>query len=145
MSKFFIERPILANVMAIITVLLGVVCLFSLPISEYPDIVPPTIQVTASYPGASAEVIAATVGIPLEQGVNGVENSLYMQSNSGSDGSYTLTITFTVGTDLNSAIALVQNAVNGALSQLPDAVQTQGVYVTKVSTNVLLIGSLYSD
>jgi len=145
MSKFFIERPILANVIAIITVLLGVVCLFNLPISEYPEIVPPTIQVTTSYPGASAEVVATTVGIPLEQGVNGVENSLYMQSNSGSDGSYILTVTFAVGTDLNAAIALVQNAVNGALSQLPEAVQQQGVYVTKVSTNVLLIGSLYSD
>jgi len=145
MSKFFIERPIFANVIAIITVLLGVVCLLRLPVAQYPEIVPPTIQVSASYPGASAEVVATTVGIPIEQGVNGVENSLYMQSTSGSDGSYTLTITFAVGTDLDAAIALVQNAVNGSLSQLPDEVQTQGVRVQKVSTNVLLIGSLYSD
>ena len=145
MSKFFIERPILANVIAIVTILLGAVCLYTLPISQYPQIVPPTIQVSTNYPGASAEVVATTVGIPIEQGVNGVEGSIYMQSTSGSDGTYILTVTFAVGTDLNSAIALVQNAVNGALSQLPEAVQTQGVSVEKVSTNVLLIGSLYSD
>ncbi|HTW87480.1 MAG TPA: efflux RND transporter permease subunit, partial [Candidatus Binataceae bacterium] len=145
MSRFFIERPIFANVIAIITVLLGVVCLLRLPVAQYPEIVPPTIQVSASYPGASADVVATTVGIPIEQGVNGVENSLYMQSTSGSDGSYTLTVTFAVGTNLDAAIALVQNAVNGSLSQLPEAVQTQGVRVQKVSTNVLLIGSLYSN
>jgi hydrophobic/amphiphilic exporter-1 (mainly G- bacteria), HAE1 family len=145
MSKFFIERPILANVIAIVTILLGAVCLLNLPVSQYPDIVPPTILVATNYPGASAEVVATTVGIPIEQGVNGVEGSIYMQSTSGSDGSYTLTVTFAVGTDLNAAIALVQNAVNGALSQLPQAVQTQGVSVQKVSTNILLIASLYSD
>ena len=145
MSKFFIERPILANVIAIITILLGAVCLLRLPVAEYPEIVPPTIQVSTSYPGASADIVATTVGIPIEQGVNGVESSIYMQSTSGSDGSYALTVTFAVGTDLNAAIALVQNAVNGALSQLPQDVQTQGVKVQKVSTNILLIGSLYSD
>jgi hydrophobic/amphiphilic exporter-1 (mainly G- bacteria), HAE1 family len=144
-SKFFIERPILANVIAIVTIVLGLVCLINLPVAQYPNIVPPTIRVSTSYPGASADVIATTVGIPLEQGVNGVEGSIYMQSTSGSDGSYALTITFAVGTDLNAAIALVQNAVNGALSQLPDAVQQQGVSIQKVSTNILLIGSLYSD
>jgi len=144
-SKFFIERPVLANVIAIITILLGFVCLFNLPIAQYPNIVPPTIRVSTSYPGASADIVATTVGIPLEQGVNGVEGSIYAQSTSGSDGSYALTITFAVGTDLNSAIALVQNAVNGALSQLPEAVQSQGVTIQKVSTNILLIGSLYSD
>jgi hydrophobic/amphiphilic exporter-1 (mainly G- bacteria), HAE1 family len=144
-SKFFIERPILANVIAIVTIVLGLVCLINLPVAQYPNIVPPTIRVSTSYPGASADVVATTVGIPLEQGVNGVEGSIYMQSTSGSDGSYALTITFAVGTDLNSAIALVQNAVNGALSQLPDAVQSQGVSIQKVSTNILLIGSLYSD
>ena len=145
MSKFFIEHPILANVIAIITMLLGAVCLLRLPVAEYPEIVPPTIRVSTSYPGASADVVAATVGIPIEQGVNGVEHSIYMQSTSGSDGSYALTLTFAVGTDLNATIALVQNAVNGALSQLPQEVQTQGVSVQKVSTNILLIGSLYSD
>ena len=145
MSKFFIEHPILANVIAIITILLGAVCLLRLPVAEYPEIVPPTIRVSTTYPGASADVVATTVGIPIEQGVNGVENSIYIQSTSGSDGSYALTLTFAVGTNLNAAIALVQNAVNGALSQLPQEVQAQGVSVQKVSTNILLIDSLYSD
>jgi hydrophobic/amphiphilic exporter-1 (mainly G- bacteria), HAE1 family len=144
-SRFFIERPILANVVAIVTVLLGLVCLLSLPVAQYPNIVPPTIQVSTSYPGASADVVATTVGIPLEQALNGVENSFAMQSTSGSDGSYTLTLTFNVGTNLDTSIALVQNAVNGALSQMPKEVQTQGVNVQKVSTSVLLIGSLYAD
>src|ERR1051325_1766563 len=145
MSKFFIERPVLANVIAIITVLLGAVCLYSLPVAQYPRIVPPTIQVTTNFAGASAETVASTVGIPIEHSVNGVENSIYMQSNSGSDGSYTLTVTFAIGTDLNVAIALVQNAVNSALPQLPEQVRAQGINVKKVSTNILLIESLYSD
>ncbi len=144
-SKFFIERPIFANVIAIVTIILGLVCLFRLPVSQYPDIVPPTIQVTTSYPGASAEVVANTVGIPIEQAVNGVENSLYMSSTSGSDGSYTLTVTFSVGTDLNTSLALVQNMVNGALAQLPETVQSQGITVRKVSTNILQVVSLYTD
>jgi len=145
MSKFFIERPILANVIAIITIVIGVVCLLNLPVAEYPNIVPPTIQVTTNYPGASAEIVATTVGIPIEQAVNGVEGSIYMQSASGSDGSYTLTVTFAIGTDLNTSLALVQNAANGALAQLPQPAQAQGVNVKKVSTNILLIESLYSD
>jgi hydrophobic/amphiphilic exporter-1 (mainly G- bacteria), HAE1 family len=144
-SKFFIDRPIFANVIAIVTILLGLVCLFNLPVSQYPDIVPPTIQVSTSYPGASAEVVATTVGIPIEQAVNGVKNSLYMSSTSGSDGSYVLTVTFTVGTDLDTSLALVQNFVNGALAQLPDTVQAQGVSVKQVSTNILQVVSLYSD
>jgi len=145
MSKFFIERPILANVIAIVTILLGAVCLYSLPVAQYPRIVPPTIQVTSTYPGANAETVADTVGIPIEQAVNGVENSIYMQSTSGSDGSYTLTVSFAIGTDLNTSLALVQNAVHSALPQLPQSVRSQGVNVKKVSTNILLIESLYSD
>src|SRR5262245_12520608 len=145
MSKFFIEHPIFANVIAIIIVLLGGVCLYSLPVAQYPQIVPPTIQVSTSYTGASADTVANTVGIPIEQTVNGVENSIYMQSTNGSDGSYTLTVTFAIGTDLNVALALVQNAVNAALPQLPQQVRAQGVNVRKVSTNILLIESLYSD
>lgn len=145
MSKFFIERPILANVIAIVTIVLGVVCLLTLPVAEYPNIVPPTIQVTTNYPGASAATVANTVGIPLEQQINGVENSIYLQSTSGSDGSYTLTVTFAVGTNLDTSLALVQNAALSALAQLPQAVQAQGVNVRKVSTNILLIESLYSD
>jgi HAE1 family hydrophobic/amphiphilic exporter-1 len=145
MSRFFIERPILANVIAIIIILLGAVCLYSLPVAQYPQIVPPTIQVSTTYAGANAETVANTVGIPIEQAVNGIESSIYMQSTSGSDGSFTLTVTFTVGTDLNTVLPLVQNAVNGAVPQLPQAVQAQGVNVRKVSTNILLIASLYSE
>src|SRR5262250_2866739 len=145
MSRFFIERPIFANVIAIVIMLLGAVCLYNLPVAQYPQIVPPTIQVTTTYTGASAETVANTIGIPIEQSVNGVESSIYMQSTSGSDGSYTLTVTFAIGTDLDVATALVQNAVNSALPQLPQQVRSQGVNVKKVSTNILLIESLYSD
>src|SRR5271168_849847 len=145
MSKFFIERPVLANVFAIVIVLLGFVCLYSLPVSQYPPIVPPTIQVTTNYPGSSAETVAKTVGVPIEQSVNGVKNAIYMQSTSGSDGSYTLTVSFTIGTDLDTSLALVQNAVNGSLSQLPTPVKDQGVNVKEVTTNILLMESLYSD
>jgi len=145
MSKFFIDRPIFANVIAIIIIILGVVSILRLPISQYPNIVPPTIQVTTSYPGANAEIVANTVGIPIENQLNGVEGSIYMQSTSGSDGTYTLTVTFEVGTDLNAALTLVQNFTNAAISQLPEAVQAQGVTVRKVSTNILQVVSLYSD
>ncbi len=144
-SEFFIERPIFANVIAIITIILGLVCLYRLPVAQYPEIVPPTVQVSTRYPGASAEVVAATVGIPIEQAVNGVENSIYMSSQSGSDGSYTLTITFAVNTDLNVAMTLVQNMVSKAMPQLPETVQPQGVTVKKVSTNILQVVSLYTD
>ena len=108
-SRFFVERPILANVIAVVTIILGLVCFFILPVAQYPNVVPPTIQVTTRYPGASAQVIAQTVGIPIEQAVNGVENAIYLSSTSGSDGSYTLTVTFDVGTDLNTGLTLVQN------------------------------------
>ncbi len=144
-SKFFIERPILANVIAVVTMIIGVVSFYRLPVEQYPPITPPTIQVTTRYPGASAAVIAQTIGIPLEQAVNGVEGSIYMSSASSSDGSYTLTITFDVGTDLDKSLALVQNLVNTALAQLPGGVQQQGVSVKKVSTNILLVVSIYSD
>lgn len=144
-SRFFIDRPIFANVIAIVTVILGMVCFYSLPVAQYPAIVPPTIQVTTRYPGASAEVVASTVAIPIEQAVNGVEGALYMSSNSASDGSYTLTITFAIGTNLNNSVALVQNLVNSALPQLPASVQPQGVNVKKVATDILLVIGLYSE
>ncbi len=145
MSRFFIERPILANVLAVITIIIGLISYTRLPEEQYPPIVPPTIQVTTRYPGASAAVVAETIGVPLEQAINGVERSLYMSSTSSSDGSYTLTITFDVGTDLDKSLILVQNQVNSALAQLPGGVQLQGVSVKKVSTNILLVVSLYSD
>ena len=144
-SAFFIERPIFANVIALITIIIGAVCLYVLPVAQYPEIVPPTIQVSTRYPGANAEVVAATIGVPLEQAINGVEGSIYMSSVSASDGTYTLTVTFDVGTDLNTSVALVQNLANGALAQLPGGVQVQGVNVRKVSPNILLVASLYSD
>jgi len=102
-SRFFIERPILANVIAFVTIIIGLVFLNRLPVAQYPQIVPPTIQVTSRYPGASADVVAATIGVPIEQAVNGVEGSIYMSSTSGSDGSYALTITFDVGTNLDTS------------------------------------------
>jgi HAE1 family hydrophobic/amphiphilic exporter-1 len=144
-SKFFIERPILANVLAVVTIIVGLVSYYRLPVEQYPPITPPTIQVSTRYPGASASVIADTIGIPIEQAVNGVENSIYMSSTSSSDGSYTLTITFDVGTDLDKSLSLVQNQVNTALAQLPGDVTPQGITVKKVSTNILLVVSLYSD
>lgn len=144
-SRFFIERPILANVLAVITIIVGVISYLRLPVEQYPPIVPPTVQISARYPGASAEVVAATIGIPIEQAVNGVERSIYLSSTSGSDGSYTLTITFDVGTDLNAALNLVQNQANTALPQLPAGVQEQGLTVRKVSTNILLVVSLFSE
>ena len=144
-SKFFIERPILANVIAIITMIWGAISLYNLPVSKYPEIAPPTIQVATLYPGASAETIGNTVGIPIEQAVNGVENAIYQSSTSGSDGTYVLTITFKVGSNLNTALLQVQNMVNGAIAKLPETVQRQGVSVKKVSTNILQVISLYSE
>lgn len=143
-SKFFIERPVLANVLAIVFVLIGAVALFRLPISQYPNVVPPTVQVTTRYPGASAQTVIDTVALPIEVQVNGVENMLYMQSTSTSDGNYTLTVTFAVGTDLDFAQVLVQNRVATALASLPDEVQAQGVTVQKRSTATLLIVALSS-
>jgi HAE1 family hydrophobic/amphiphilic exporter-1 len=143
-SKFFIERPVLSNVIAILMMLIGGVALFELAVAQYPDVVPPTVQVTTRYPGASAKTVIDTVALPIEQQVNGVEDMLYMQSYSGSDGSYSLTVTFKIGTDLNFAQVLVQNRVSSALAQLPQTVQNQGVTVQKKSTSILLFVTLIS-
>src|SRR5581483_6861205 len=143
-SKFFIERPVLSNVIAILMILIGGVALFNLAVAQYPEVVPPTVQVTTRYPGASARTVIDTVALPIEQQVNGVEGIIYMQSYAGADGSYTLTVTFNIGTDLNFAQVLVQNRVSSALSSLPQAVQVQGVNVQKKSTAILQIVSLTS-
>jgi HAE1 family hydrophobic/amphiphilic exporter-1 len=143
-SKFFIERPVLSNVIAILMILIGGVSLFNLAVAQYPDVVPPTVQVTTRYPGASAKTVIDTVALPIEQQVNGVEDMIYMQSYSSADGTYSLTVTFKIGTDLNFAQVLVQNRVSAALSQLPQSVQSQGVTVQKKSTSILLFVTLTS-
>jgi multidrug efflux pump len=144
LSRFFIERPIFAWVVSIVILLVGGVAAFVLPIAQYPDITPPTVQVVATYPGASAEVVAESVAAPIEQQVNGVENMLYMSSQSTNDGVYNLTITFDLGTDLNMAQVLVQNRVAIALPLLPSQVQVQGVTTKKKSPSILLAVTLSS-
>ncbi|MGX5850341.1 efflux RND transporter permease subunit [Mesorhizobium sp. PL10] len=143
-SKFFIERPVLANAIAVLMVVIGLVSLFGLPVAQYPDVVPPTVSVTTRYPGASARSMIDTVALPIEQQVNGVEGMLYMQSFSASDGSYNLTVTFQIGTDLDQAQVRVQNRVSTALASLPQPVQVQGVNVQKKSTSILEIVTLTS-
>src|SRR6202051_533045 len=143
-SKFFIEPPVLCNVIALLMILIGGVALFGLAVAQYPDVVPPTVQVTTRYPGAGAKTVIDTVALPIEQQVNGVEDMIYMQSYSGADGTYSLTVTFKIGTDLNFAQVLVQTRVSSALSSLPQAVQNQGVTVQKKSTAILLFVTLTS-
>lgn len=144
-SSFFIKRPIFATVLALLFVLAGLLSLNLLPIAQYPDITPPTVQVHANYPGANAQTVAQTVGIPIEEQVNGVEGMLYMSSTSSASGEYRLTVTFEVGTDIDMATVMVQNRVNAALSTLPEPVKQQGITVRKQAANILMFLTLTGD
>ena len=144
LTHFFIDRPIFATVLSVFVTLVGLGALAILPVAQYPEIVPPTVQITTVYPGASAETVSRTVATPLEQQINGVENMLYMGSQSTGDGKLTITVTFRIGTDLNVAQMLTQNRVQDALPRLPEDVQRLGVQVRKATPNILLAVHLYS-
>jgi HAE1 family hydrophobic/amphiphilic exporter-1/multidrug efflux pump len=143
-SRFFIERPIFASVLAIIIILGGAIAGFSLPISQYPEISPPTVTITTAYPGASAETIAQTVAAPIEEQLSGAEGMVYFNSSAGSDGNLTITATFEVGTDVDRATFQLNNRVQTALPRLPDEVRRNGVLVQKRSNDILLVIGMYS-
>src|SRR6201998_544369 len=143
-SNFFIRRPIFAGVLSMVIFLIGLLAMFTLPISEYPEVVPPTIVVQASYPGANPKTIAETVASPLEQEINGVENSIYMFSQATGDGVMTLTITFKLGTDVDKAQVQVQNRVSQALPKLPEEVRRLGVTTIKQSPDLTMVVHLFS-
>src|SRR6187431_5269 len=143
-SEFFIKRPIFAGVISIVIFLVGAISLFRLPVSEYPEVVPPTVVVRAVYPGANPKTISETVAAPLEQSINGVENSLYMFSQATSDGVMTLTITFKLGTDLDNAQVQVQNRVAQTLPRLPAEVQRIGVVTEKSTPDFIMVVHLVS-
>src|SRR5438132_2154041 len=145
LAGFFIDRPVLAWVISIVIILLGAIAAGFLPVAEYPEITPPTVRVTAVYPGANAQVVADTVASPIEQQVVGVEGMLYMTSQSNNDGSYSLDVTFELGTNVNMAQVLVQNRVAIAVPTLPDVVKAIGVTTKKRSPDILLGISLYSE
>jgi multidrug efflux pump len=143
-SRFFIDRPIFASVLSIVFVLAGGVAVFTLPVAQYPDVTPPTVLVTAHYPGANAETVRDTVATPIEEQVSGVEGMIYMSSQSTNDGTYTLTVTFKLGMGSNMAQVLVQNRVSLALPVIPPLVQTEGINVQKMSPATLMIVNLIS-
>jgi multidrug efflux pump len=144
-SRFFIDRPIFASVLSIVITLTGGIAMFALPVTQYPEITPPTVEVSAVYPGANAKTVSDTIAAPIEQEVNGVEDMMYMSSQCTNDGTYSLTVTFRPGTDLNLAQVLVQNKVNIAQARVPDLVKRRGITVKKKSPSTLMIINLYSD
>src|ERR1700704_4073244 len=143
-SRFFIDRPIFASVLSIVFVILGAVAFFRLPIAQYPEIAPPIINVTGQYPGASADVVASTVAAPIEEQINGVENMLYVSSNSTADGRFAIAVTFDLGTNLDIAQVQVQNRVAIAQPRLPVEVRNIGVTVVKASPDLMMVVHLYS-
>src|SRR5699024_9725226 len=143
-SRFFIERPIFASVLSIIIVLAGLMALLTLPVEQYPEITPPNIQVSAVYPGSSAEDVADAVAAPLEQAINGVDNMLYMTSTASDAGTLAINVSFEIGTDPDQAQIDVNNRVQGALSKLPSSVREQGVTVESRSSSILLVGTMFS-
>src|SRR5262245_8911574 len=143
-SHFFIERPIFASVLSIVITLAGAVAVFNLPVAQYPPITPPSIMVSCTYPGANAQVVADSVAAPIEQQINGVEDMLYMVSQSNNDGSYNLTVTFKPGVNLNFAQVLVQNRINLAVPMLPDVVKQAGVTTRKRNPDILQVIAIYS-
>src|SRR5947207_802548 len=143
-SKFFIDRPVFASVISIIIVIAGLLAMRILPISQYPEIVPPEVSITTSYPGASAETIAQTVAAPLEQQINGVEKMLYMRSTSTGSGTLTLVVTFQIGTNPDQATINVNNRVQRAIPLMPSEVQRQGVVVQKRSSSILEVIAMAS-
>src|SRR5688572_8335748 len=144
LSKYFVDRPIFAGVISLLILLCGLIALPMLPISEYPEVVPPSVVVTAQFPGANAKVIAETVATPLEEQINGVENLLYMNSQATSDGMLQLTVTFKLGTDADLAQQLVQNRVNQALPRLPEVTRSLGVTTVKSSPDLTMVVHLHS-
>ncbi len=143
-SRFFIDRPIFASVVSIVITLIGAIALLYLPIAQYPRITPPGVSISINYPGVSAKVVADTVAAPIEQQVNGVPGMLYMSSQSGNDGSYSLTVTFDISVDLNTALVMVQNRVTLAMPQLPTQVQNQGITIRKRTPDILMIVNFVS-
>src|SRR6202165_5056871 len=143
-SRFFIDRPIFAGVVSLVFVILGAVSFGRLPVAQYPEIAPPVINVVGQYPGASAEIVAATVVSPIEDQINGVENMLYMSSNSTADGRFSIAVTFDLGTNLDVAQVQVQNRVAIAQPRLPIDVRNIGVTVTKASPDLMMVVNIYS-
>src|SRR5690606_1826944 len=143
-SRFFIDRPIFAGVISLLIFIGGLIAMFTLPVSEYPEVAPPSVVVTALYPGANPSVVAETVATPLEEQLSGVENMLYMYSQANTDGRLTLTVTFRIGTDADLAQQMVQNRISQALPRLPDVTRQMGVTVIKSSPDLTLVVNLVS-